>query len=853
MPEPSQAPVVRIGMQLLSSDPFWVLVREGIYQRAEQLHVTLVPVEVDLWQLTGDKQMEVIEEVLAMELHALLTQAMPPPLARLIANAGVPIVFLTETDMRHPLIAAPQGLHEVARMAAKFIADYIERRGRVLIVGGLMEGLDKGHSRLQGFHSVMDAYPQVEVEHIATSWIHETALDQVVEALSPLAGRFDAIFGLSDSTALAGLYGARQVGLADGRTLVVGINGDPLALAAILDGSMAATVETPAVELGRQALDLALAAVQGQPLPRHFSYRPRLITRHNVAQASAEKLAAMASLPNRLVGINRHQEQERLIQLETSLEISRRVGSMLDRRQLYYEIVDLIRTNYGYDEAQIFMWSMREREFVLDKLGSESEIAVRIPLPQSGLLGHTLLQNRPIFIPDMRHSHRFPPDPYWPATRSRVILPIRQGQDMIGLLDLHSRRPIQHSSSTLIGLQALADQLGTALRNAELYGEAVAARTEAERANQFKSRLLANVSHELRTPLNVIEGYSQAALARPDLYGVELPAGLLKDLRHIYTSSTHLERLINDLLDVSRAEIGELEILPELLDPRAVLSDAFDSMAGSLLTPEAVEWRLYIPESLPAVYADSGRLHQVLLNLLSNAGKFTARGRIVLGAEANGSHLHIWVEDTGSGIAPDMQARIFETFAAAEQSNRPGQAIGLGLRITHELVKLHQGTVSVESTPGIGAVFHVYLPLPAPGRQGDLEARPPVESRPLRFLDELDALPPHISELTRRAVRYVWQNYGHTFSREEIAGDLSVTPGYLTQHFRQELGITPWEYLTHVRIERAKELLTAGRLSITEVAGEVGYNDAAYFSRVFVKETGRTPRSFRQQASNSPK
>jgi AraC-like DNA-binding protein len=128
-----------------------------------------------------------------------------------------------------------------------------------------------------------------------------------------------------------------------------------------------------------------------------------------------------------------------------------------------------------------------------------------------------------------------------------------------------------------------------------------------------------------------------------------------------------------------------------------------------------------------------------------------------------------------------------------------------------------------------------------------------MESRQVRFLDEPDALPPHISELTRRAVRYVWQNYGHTLSREEIAGDLSVTPGYLTQHFRQELGITPWEYLTHVRIERAKQLLTAGRLSITEIAGEVGYNDAAYFSRVFVKETGRTPRSFRQQASNSPK
>ncbi len=279
MTEPSQAPVVRAGMQFLSGDPFWVLVREGIYQRAEQFHVNLVPVEVDLWLLTGDRQMEVIEEVLAMELHVLLTQAMPPTLARLIANAGVPIVFLTETDMQHPLITAPQGLHEVACMAARFIADRIERRGRVLIVGGLMEGLDRGHSRLRGFHSIMDVYSQVEIEHIPTSWVYETALEQVIDALSQQTGRFDAIFGLSDSTALAGLYGVRQVGLSDERTLVVGVNGDPLALAAVLDGSMAATVETPAVQFGRQAVDLALAAVQGKTLPRHFSYEPRLVTR----------------------------------------------------------------------------------------------------------------------------------------------------------------------------------------------------------------------------------------------------------------------------------------------------------------------------------------------------------------------------------------------------------------------------------------------------------------------------------------------------------------------------------------------------------------------------------------------
>ena len=188
MTETSLPRIIRIGVQFLSGDPFWVLVREGIYQRAEQLHANLVPVEVDFSQLTGERQMEVIEEVLVMELHALLTQAMPPPLARLIANAGVPVVFLTEADLQHPLVATPYGLHEVARTAAKFIADGIERRGRVLIVGGLTEGLDQGHSRLQGFHAIMDVYPHVEIEHVPTSWVYENAREQVRDALEP-AGR----------------------------------------------------------------------------------------------------------------------------------------------------------------------------------------------------------------------------------------------------------------------------------------------------------------------------------------------------------------------------------------------------------------------------------------------------------------------------------------------------------------------------------------------------------------------------------------------------------------------------------------------------------------------------------------
>ncbi len=840
------AQVIRIGMQFISADPFWVMVREGIYQRAEQLQVTLVPVEVDLWPLSGEKQMEVIEEILALDLHGLVTQGMGATLARLVADAGVPGVFLTETDLQHRLVSSPRGLYEAARMAALFVADNIDRRGQVVIVGGLAEGFDRGYSRLDGFRNVMDAYPEIDIEHISTPWAYQPAFEQTKDALSRNSKPLSAIFGLSDPTALAGQHAAKELGLIDDQTVVVGINGDPLALAAIMGGSMTATVETPAIALGRQAIDLVVGATHGQPLPRNFDYHPRLITRENVAQVSTEKLMAMASLPGRLVGINRHQEQERLVQLETSLEISRQIGSILDRQQLYYEIVDLIRANYGYDEAQIFMWSMHDREFLLDKLGTEPKLTIRIPLAESGLLGYTFLHNQPTFIPDMRFSHRFPPDPYWPATRSRVILLIHQGSTIIGLLDLHSRRPIHHSSSALIGLQALADQLGAALRNAELYGEAVAARAQAERANLLKSRLYANISHGFRTPLNVIEGYSQAALATPGLYGLDLPPALLKDLSHIYTSSEHLERLINDLLDLSKAEIGELDLLAEPMNPRGLIEEAFEIMAGSRTANDQVIWRLLLPERLPEVYADPVRLRQILLNLLSNAGKFTAAGSITLGVQAEPEHLHIWVEDTGSGIAPQFQQRIFEAFSTAELPRRPEQGIGLGLRVTHALVRLHGGAMTLASKPGIGTTFHVYLPLPTPESLAAHQASKVETGQIATLALHPDALPPQVSSLTRQTVAWFCEHYADTLSREEVAESLGVTAGYLTSVFRKELGLTPWEYLTRLRMAHAKELLISGSESIAEVAGRVGYDDPAYFTRVFLKETGHAPRAFRK-------
>lgn len=324
----------------------------------------------------------------------------------------------------------------------------------------------------------------------------------------------------------------------------------------------------------------------------------------------------------------------------------------------------------------------------------------RMPLGPEGLLFPTDQILPDGLLPDSRsHSH--------------VVYPLHFHEERLGFVvfEVGPRNGIIY--------QTLSLQLSSALRGALLVGEAVQARESAlhaqalaEKADQLKTRLLANVTHELRTPLNVISGYSHMALLEPNPYQVELPAGLRKDLENIHNSADHLAHLINDLLDLSRAEIGELDLYPEPIAPRAFLAQAFATVAESAHPLPGLAWRLNLPPRLPLIQADPTRLRQIILNLLSNARKFTVQGEIVLGAEVAPPHLHLWVSDTGFGIPIDRQEHIFEPFFTEGYGNRRPEGIGLGLTITRQLVALHGGSLALESQPGPGSIFHVYLPLP---------------------------------------------------------------------------------------------------------------------------------------------
>jgi signal transduction histidine kinase len=246
-------------------------------------------------------------------------------------------------------------------------------------------------------------------------------------------------------------------------------------------------------------------------------------------------------------------------------------------------------------------------------------------------------------------------------------------------------------------------------------------------ANRAKSRFLANVSHELRTPLNAIVGYN--SLAIDGLYGVPSPQ-LAAAHERIRAAAEHLLALVNDVLDLSKIEVGRMEIdiqptdIPALIDSVVTVVSPIASAKG--LTVDAVLGR-----GLPRIETDARHVRQILLNLASNASKFTDRGCITITARPGdgrpGRAVRISVDDTGIGIAPEDQERIFEEFEQVRPSGRGDsleRGTGLGLAIARKLARLLGGDVDVESRLGHGSRFTLHLPLVAPRIPRDEHSEP---------------------------------------------------------------------------------------------------------------------------------
>ena len=333
------------------------------------------------------------------------------------------------------------------------------------------------------------------------------------------------------------------------------------------------------------------------------------------------------------------------------------------------------------------------------------------PLGSEGPAGLALATRAPVASPDIAADER------WGrlreaflarGLRAALAVPLVAAEELLGAVLLTYPTPRQFPDEELQRLQRFAGQLAIAFQQARLRA-AAAARVRAEEASRVKSLFLANMSHEIRTPLNSILGFGH--LLQMDTFG-PLSAKQRGYVGHIQEAGQHLLALINDILDLSKAEAGQFTLSPEGV-PVGPTLEAAVLLAKGLAAQKRVRLRLDVEDGLDTVWADPVRLKQILYNLLSNAVKFTPQGgQVTVTARQAARGLEIAVRDTGIGIKAEDLPRLFTEFSQLGPQRHEGT--GLGLALTKRLVELHGGTIGVESEPARGSTFTVTLPAPPP-------------------------------------------------------------------------------------------------------------------------------------------
>jgi len=351
--------------------------------------------------------------------------------------------------------------------------------------------------------------------------------------------------------------------------------------------------------------------------------------------------------------------------------------------------------------------------------GKPTDTNLRIPIEDNPSYQKLIETRQPVVIED------FATDPLVATVRdidlghqiaSLLLAPIVIDDEVVGSIGADAVKNIRRFSSRDVNLaMTMADQLSIALQNRRLLEETrTRARELQETARQLqemdrlKTQFLANMSHELRTPLNSIIGFSRVILK-----GIDGPLTELQksDLTSIYNSGQHLLSLINNILDISKIEAGKMELNFEEMEIGPIIKSVM-STATALVKDKPITLQQEMPDTLPAVWADPTRIRQIVLNLVSNACKFTEKGEITLETNVTDEDLVIRVTDTGIGIEPEKLESIFEEFTQVDASTtRKAGGTGLGLPISRYFVEMHGGQIWVDSSPGQGSTFSITIPL----------------------------------------------------------------------------------------------------------------------------------------------
>ncbi len=505
--------------------------------------------------------------------------------------------------------------------------------------------------------------------------------------------------------------------------------------------------------------------------------------------------------------LNRLLEQ-RAEQLAQILRVSETLRTDLDLDLLLSRIAQAVRESLGFNAVLLSLYNEAEGAFIRRaSAGLPTEVFARLReehVPQQEILRYFDDRFRAGRCYLVRHDSGLPlpPHGYRPLLRPRrtgpdawhpddiLLVPLfgRRGE-LIGVISVDDpadgRRPQPES---LYALEIFAHQAAQAIENVQLYSELrqrllsleeahrriqqaqeelarysrsleemVAQRTRelqerseqlevalrrATEADRLKSEFLANMSHELRTPLNSIIGFSRVILN-----GIDGPLTELQrtDLTAIHNSGVHLLQLINDILDLSKIEAGHMELCKEPVELAPLVRGILDT-CRPLVEGKPLELVEKVPPDLPPAYADPTRVRQIILNLVSNAIKYTDRGSITVSARPQEDEIVISVRDTGIGIAPQDLPKVFEPFRQVGRAlERRAAGTGLGLTISRRFVEMHGGRIWVESEPGQGSTFSFTLPAmgllrPLPAEIAEEQAAAPPGRTVLVVDDDPDVI-----------------------------------------------------------------------------------------------------------------
>jgi len=394
--------------------------------------------------------------------------------------------------------------------------------------------------------------------------------------------------------------------------------------------------------------------------------------------------------------------------LEALHEVAVSSSGLLDPSTLGRLVVDRARILLGGDDATLLWWDP-----AVNGLRVLADTFLR-PFPRivavgEGTAGIAFERGEQVLVEDYPGWQHAVPDALARGMKSVIAMPLLVQARPVGALTLSFTTPRRFEAEDLRLLSLLAAQVAPALEAARLHDAVLQISSELREASAAKSKFLANMSHELRTPLNAILGFAELLIDEPQ-GGYE--ADRRKQfLEQIYKSGKHLLDLINDILDLAKVEAGQMDLRRLAFSLRDVVRSAIDTVQP---LAAAKKLSLIVEQTADtALFADQGKVSQMLLNLLSNAIKFTPEGgRITVAVAELDNEVRLSVADTGIGITAADQEKLFVEFQqVGERPSGELQGTGLGLALTRRLAELHGGRVWVESEPGAGSRFYVALPL----------------------------------------------------------------------------------------------------------------------------------------------